>query len=322
MGGSRNTEEVGRAAASATAVIGAVLGLFWLLAPAAVFAQSRNESDPEQEAIELVRQAIPLQADGRHEQALVFLEKAAGLSSHPKVLFLKARSQFALKRYEDALLSYRMIPQQTDQLDKDLVEEVRTNLAICEQMLAETLVHFVTPGAQAAAVTVDGEAIGLSPISKKLRRGTYQIRAAKEGFEPADKVIGVRGESQMTISLAMEPVQAEPVPVAPRSRESHGISSRTWGWIALGTGVASLAGSALFLVNYADKTSADLDSNQHVEGEQIDLGAGIGLGVLGVGLGVASAFLFSTEDEQGANAGMSFSPTSGGLFAAFTWRAW
>ena len=262
-------------------------------------------------------QAIPLQTQARHEEALVLLTKAANLSSHPKVLFLKARSQFALKRYEDARSTYRMIPRQTDQLEADLLDELLTNLAMCEEMLAETLVHFVTPGADGAAVTVDGEALGPSPISKKLRKGTYQVKAVKEGFEPADKVLSVKGDGQQTVTLALKPIPVVP-PRPPPSREPRTGNRELWAWTSLATGAVSLTAGAFFLANYADKTGAELDSNQHVEGETIDLSAGIGLAAAGLGLGITSIFLFMDDDEQDAAAFLV--PSPGGASVGFTWR--
>ena len=315
MGSCRNTGKRLRRGKAVAGGLWLVAGV--LLVPLAAAGQPTKPANPEKEAVALVKQAIPLQQEGRHEEALVLFTKAANLSSHPKMLFLKARSQFALKRFDDARTSYRMIPQKTDKLAPKHLEEVKTNLAICEEMLTETLVHFVTPGADGASVTVDNEALGPSPVSKKLRKGTYQVRAVKDDFELAEKVLSVKGEDQLTVTLALKPIPVEPPP-PPTSPEPRAANRDLWAWLTLGTGAASLTAGAFFLANYADKTGAELDSNQHVEGETIDLGAGIGLAAAGLGLGITSIFLFMDDDEQEV-AGFLV-PSPGGALVGFRWR--
>ena len=184
-----------------------LIPLSTLLFAASAVAQPAPEADPEEAAIALVVQAMDLQSQSRHEEALVLLENAAAFSSHPKVLFLKARSLFALRRYEEAQATYRTIPAKTDQLELELLEEVRTNLAICEQTLATTTVLFTTPGADGAAVTVDGRAVGASPVSVALRKGTYQVKAVKEGYADAQKVVSIQGEAELTVPLALAPLK-------------------------------------------------------------------------------------------------------------------
>lgn len=315
--GNRRDSKIGEPHRAATVVF-----VVLLLAAGSAAAQPADAPEPETQAIALVQRAIPLQLEERHDEALVLLDRAATLSSHPKVLFLRARSLFALRRYEEARSLYRTLPIKTAELEADLIEEVRRNLKVCDELLVETTVHFVTPQTDGAAITVDGLAVGTSPVSKGLRRGTYQVKASREGYAEARKVVTIRGDQQVTVVLAMEKLVDMPIEPPPASVEENGISRRTWAWVALGSGAAALVGGGLFLRDYADKTTRDLQPNQHVEGEEIDLGMGISLAVAGAGLAAASAFLFAEPSDGAMGPTATVVPLPGGCGLGFTWGGW
>ena len=316
MGNRRDTKIV------AARMVAAGATLILLLSAGSAVAQSTGETEPEAKAIALVQRAIPLQTEERHEEALVLLDQAATISSHPKVLFLRARSLFALRRYEEARSLYRTLPIKTAELEADLIEEVRRNLKVCEELLLETVVHFVTPQADGAAITVDGLAVGVAPVSKGLRRGTYQVKASREGYTDAEKVVTVRSEKQLTVMLVLEKFPDKPIEVPRVIVEEKGKVRRTWAWITLGSGAAALVGGGLFLGDYVDKTTRDLRPDQHVEGEELDLGLGISLAVAGVGLAAVSAFLFAEPTVGEVRPAVTVLPLEGGGCLGFSWGGW
>jgi hypothetical protein len=316
MGNRRNTKIV-TARKIALAAFLAVL-----LTAGTAAAQTPGEAEPETKAIALVQRAIPLQLEERHDEALVLLDRAATLSSHPKVLFLRARSLFALRRYEEARSLYRTLPIKTAELEEDLIEEVRQNLKVCDELLIETMVHFVTPQSDGAAIAVDGLAVGTSPVSKGLRRGTYQVKASREGYTDAEKVVTVRGDKQVTVLLVLAKIDDKPITPPPTIVEGNSTSGRTWAWVTLGSGAAALVGGGLFLGNYVDKTTRKLQPNQRVEGEQLDLGLGISMAVAGVGLAATSAFLFAGSSDRKTGPTATLIPFKRGCGLGFTWGGW
>ncbi len=62
-----------------------------------------------------------------------------------------------------------------------------------------------------AAVTLDGEAIGTSPLQKRVRTGSHQVELALDGFEPFREVVSVPAEG---LSF-LQPLKALPPPPPP-----------------------------------------------------------------------------------------------------------
>lgn len=235
-----------------------------------------------------------LQDNGHHEEAIILFEEAWALSSHPKILFYKARSEHALKRYEKARETYLLVQEKSGDLEPDKLAEVERNLEAIRRLLDKTLLRFVTPGVTGAMVTVDGTPVGPTPVNKPFRRGTYQVHAALEGYTAAEKLVVVKGEPEITVTL---PMKRFLMPEEIRWKERQRNLSIA-AWTTLGTGIAAFGTGVGFLGNYLDKTNRNLGPNQHVEDGVTDLAVGGTLTVVGAALSVTSAVLFAKAKKR------------------------
>jgi hypothetical protein len=264
--------------------------LLWL--PLALDAQEELRTDL---AIQQVMQAIKMQEKGRHEQAIPVFDSAWSLDAHPKILFFKARSLMALERWEEARVTYRLIQQNTMDLQAVKLDEVSLNLSLIEEHLQVTLLKVTTPGVEGASVVLDGKALGASPVSVELKRGTYALRADKPGYQSARVTVEVRGEDTLPVALTLVAGATQAPTVGAAAPAEAGSSRRLWAWITAGGGAAALAGGVVAFVQHASASS------EAAEGDEVKpygLYTGGALSAVAVGLGVTSAVLFLGGDDE------------------------
>ncbi len=80
-----------------------------------------------------------------------------------------------------------------------------------------------------AVVTIDGEVVGLTPLTMEVIPGKHVVRVRKEGFIAVDReVTFVEGVTE-SVSVDLEKLPSK-------------LPGRTWGYVSLGVGVAALGG--------------------------------------------------------------------------------
>lgn len=140
-----------------------------------------------------------------------------------------------------------------------------------ESVLARVDVETTPPGAD---VYVDRDFVGVSPVTLRLRKGRYVIRAARVGYDEKMQVVDV--EPGKTVGLALNlapiavPVPSGPVPTKGREEGEPAFYETWWFWTAVGAVVigagtatvvlasrktSSASGQAQFVVSpaYADR---------------------------------------------------------------------
>ncbi|HVZ72153.1 MAG TPA: PEGA domain-containing protein [Polyangia bacterium] len=100
------------------------------------------------------------------------------------------------------------------------------------EALANTPARFIIRAKPSRArVTLDGEAIGPAPIDREIPAGVHKLELAAEGYDVLERTITAVNGVDETLDLELV-VQPSKFPL------------RAMGWLALGVGVAAIAGGA------------------------------------------------------------------------------
>jgi hypothetical protein len=190
---------------------------------------------------------------GDFRAALAAFEAAQARAPAPQSLFNIARCQERLGQLADAVDSYTAyLAASPDAPDRAAVsariEELRARLP-----LEASLRVSVEPP---AAVAVDGEPAGTSPVTVRLNPGTHRIGARHEGYQPLEREVELApgGRVQLELSLVplLPPAATTRVPeaavhdtIAPLPKTQP----RRWTWVATGVAAASLAAGITFGVS-------------------------------------------------------------------------
>ncbi len=238
-----------------------ILLLAWLV-PAAGLAAKPS---PQERAAALLEEGVQKRADGNDEAALQLFRQADALDSTSK-----SRAQLALAEQSLGMwvLAERHLRDALALVGDAWIDKNRTLLESSLTRIAAELGWIDVLGAPAgAAIVVDGESAGQSPLEAPVRTpaGTRLLEVRAAGYEPYARRILVRGgEITRERAVAMKvhaASSAETARSGPRYVEVPVASPmRTVGWVALGSGVAAaLFGGAGFVVrqNLVDRYNDD-----------------------------------------------------------------
>lgn len=274
-----------------------IIVLVWaLVLPGTTVAGDRGRAEA------LAKQGIEAQEAGRHEAALGFFDRSLAELDHPMIRFFKARSLVALERWEGARELYRTLLAPCQDLGPRNCEEVKRNTARCEEMLKETRVRITSGAVTGAAVTLDGRALGVTPLTTTLRRGRYEVRVEKTGFEHEERTLEVAGQDGLPVDVplsALPSVVVTPTGAGPDVGAIHESPLRIWKWITLGGAVATVAGGAgLIGHHFSEVNKSPPAGYEKADVSPVGLYSGGALAAVGVGLGIASTVLF-VKDARG-----------------------
>ena len=170
-----------------------------------------------------------------------------------------------------------------------------------------------------AAISIDGAAVGTSPVTVEVEPGSRALRAELDGHEPqATTIEAVRGVEEAW-SPRLAPV---PAPVVPRpdpeengpTRPGRGL--RIAGWTTLGVGIAAVAAGVPFIVLHERPYSATCDGRRDAEGlcpsRWRSLPQGAAFVAVGAALVVTAIPLLAVGYRKG-RVGVSLSPSNMGV---------
>lgn len=169
------------------------------------------------------------------DSLLAALEKVAEKLCQP-LLARKRESKKAISDFDKVLQSAKRLRQQKDRvrqawlsvakMAKDAQLPTKTRAELLKKFLdefsrnnpyqkeAQALLVEVFPGELKvqttppdAIIKQDGITIGRSPLSRKLNAGTYQLRAEKDGYQPAEQSIVLDPGQHKEISLVLKDVR-------------------------------------------------------------------------------------------------------------------
>lgn len=147
-----------------------------------------------------------LQASANYEGALAEYRAAYDLSKEPRVLRAVAACQKELGRYSEAVATLDQLVAEAKDLEPELREQVDAERAI---LLPHTALLTIAVDEAGAEVSVDGRAIGTSPLTTAIRVdvGEHSITAKKPAWIDAATKLAIVGGEASTVALAMEPIE-------------------------------------------------------------------------------------------------------------------
>jgi len=266
-------------------------------------------------------EAVDAFAAGRFHSAIDLFTTADRLRPRPELAFDIARSYEKLSNDSGALRYYREYLRRAGRPAD--APEVERRIAWLESRLAQRGVQQARfesnpPG---AIVKVDGENIGVTPVTDDLRPGPHRVTLHLDGFADVEKELAIPAQKSTDFAFVLTS-PATPVPHAPapppvkgaeapaatadpnRDRETHHDSLTTLGWIGLGTAGAAFASALVFEVlrknaeDDAAKQPEQIKFQQDVHAMESDRTAARVL----VGVGAAAAITGGVLLVLGANA--------------------
>lgn len=230
----------------------------------------------------------------------------------------------SLRWYRDYL---RRAPAATDRA------EVLVKVEKLEHVLAESGVQQLTvlSTPPAAALTVDGKAVGATPWTGELAPGPHELQLRLDAHSDVTRSIRLEAEHALDVAVRLErraaagpPVPAAPVP-APAGPHSEGGANgrgtvRTLGWIGLAAGGAALGGALVFEgLRRSAESAAEDERSQVGYAEHLDTMHGrqtMARVLLGAGGALAAAggvlLILGREPARSRETGIAFVCGPGG----------
>lgn len=244
-----------------------------------------SAQDPREQARQLFQDGVAQFDAGEFQSALRAFEEAYRIAPHPSVRINIANCLEQLGRYSEALASYRTFLEETQGTLKP-AERAEIERAV-ERLQSRFGILDVELSPADAQLTVDGDVPTRSPTGQiAVTPGNHVVRAALDGYDPAQQVVNVTGGSTQSVQLTLERSEPLPTPVASAAveldtdrapaqpePEQPKSSLRPWVWISAGATVALAGGFAATAVmtmgaqNDFDDNAA-LSRNQPIGSQQ------------------------------------------------------
>ncbi len=148
-------------------------------------------------------------ADGDHRGARAEFERAYELSHDPRILYNVAVCDKTMRRYVRALAALRTSlaegAKRTPPLPESYVKTVNETIAALEPFVSKLV---VTSTPEGAALLVDGEPVGTTPLAEPLaiEVGDHVVVARKSGYVEATKSVRVASGETSTASFELEDI--------------------------------------------------------------------------------------------------------------------
>jgi hypothetical protein len=181
-----------------------------------------------------------------YAEALREFEQAYALHRSPAMLFTLGQAHYQLGHYARARRSLEdYLAQSGAQVPSARRADVESQL---EWLRQETGYILVSVNVASAVVSIDGEAIGLSPLTQPVLSdtGSHRVSAMLDGYTPASVRLDVTAQQSASARLQLIP---------PPKDSGHAFE--TGSWIAAGSfGALAVASAIVTLVGYRNYDAA------------------------------------------------------------------
>lgn len=149
-----------------------------------------------------------------YEEAIAKFEEAYRIKPHPVIFFNIAKCYEQLGAHAKALRNYReylrLLP---DAKDRETVSEAigAIERRLKTQGVQQVLLFADPPGAR---VEVDGQDLGLAPVSAELKPGNHRLVLRRDGYETVERSFVMSHERSLELSVTLKPLP-EPAPTPP-----------------------------------------------------------------------------------------------------------
>lgn len=182
-----------------------------VIASVAAPAVADDSKTAKREADRHFKTGVKLFEETKYSEALAEFEQAYALAAHPLVLYNLASTHRALSQYAQAVDFYNRFLTE----GKGVVKPAQ--LARGQRELDDVLRLIarvdVTTSPEGAGVSVDGRAIGPTPLGQPLilGPGDHVVRATLDGHDPAERSIRVAAGDTLAVALTLPVKAAAPV---------------------------------------------------------------------------------------------------------------
>ncbi len=278
-----------------------------------------TEQDPElAKAMAHFAQGIALYEDGDFDGALFEFERAYASKPDYRLMYNIGVARLETNDYAGSKRAFtQYLDEGGDEIASDRRTEVRTQLQTLAARVGTLTIRCDHEG---AAVSVDGEPIGVTPLAEPLmvNLGRRSVSVALAGFENHQETVEVGGGAMLAVDVTLTPLaQAAPVDATPapasNGRRPLVIGAIVSSSVAVAVGGAAAATGVLAL-GQDDRVDRELGMfpadagavDQAAERRQqlalttdVLIGVAAALAVTGVALGIAAA-VKNRRRESGA----------------------
>jgi len=184
-----------------------------LAAPAA----ADDSGATKREADRHFKTGVKLFEETKYSEALAEFEQAYALASHPLVLYNLAATHRALSQYAQAVDFYnRFLAEGKGVVKPAQLAKGQRELDDVLRLIARV---DVTTDPSGATVSVDGRALGPTPLGQPLilGPGDHVVSASLEGHEPAERAFRVAAGDTLAVALTLAEKVEAPVVEQPRA---------------------------------------------------------------------------------------------------------
>lgn len=250
------------------------------------------------------QQATELEQAGNWTAALQAFREVGQVRMTPQVRFHIAVCEEKLGRLVAALGGYELALADADKVNPDFKGEVEANITRLRARIPKLVIER-GPGANAAAIELDGVAVGDSSVGVEvpLDPGPHAVTAKAPNRKPFEVNVTLKEEETTRLEVKLEEVPAELArssAIAPVDKPP----SKVVPYVIGGVGVASLVGAgvlfglrqgALSDLEKSCPSRTDCPANKQSRYDDLKFyhyGSQVALGVGVVALGTAGALLF------------------------------
>ena len=228
-------------------------------APAAQPAQPASDAQAKARAQSLLTEGTAAYGHGDYATALDKFTAAFKIFPSPKLWFNIGQANRDLGRPVDAVAAFDRFLREAGDAPPETLAEARRSAGELKAKLGQIKVTCATDGAD---VTVDGKAVGSTPLGEMVwtTPGRHQVAVQHPGFSPAIEDVVVSAGKPTAIGFDLRPIDLRPAngtgapvaivggaPAAPPPRKP--IYRRAWFWIAAGAVVAAGAATAVVVAS-------------------------------------------------------------------------
>lgn len=252
-----------------TKTVAAALLALALLAALASSAAADDTAASRREADRHFKTGVKLFEETKYSEALAEFEQAYALASHPLVLYNLAATHRALSQYAQAVDFYnRFLAEGKGVVKPAQLARGQRELADLLRLIARV---DVTTEPEGAEVSVDGRAIGPTPLGQPLilGPGDHVVRATLAGRQQAERAIRVAAGDTLAVALTLAEKPVEPPPPAEGGAAAPSVGAA----VAAPDGERRLSVSASFGTNAieVDSTGAPVVGVAYAFGDRVAL---------------------------------------------------
>lgn len=249
------------------------LGLTLLAAPLASARADAPSAEAAAEqrrvaAKEKFQQGVEAYKEQRFTDAVRLFLEADGLAPSANLSFNVARAYERLEDFSGALRWYRDFLRRNPSAPN--AATVQERVAELSAKLAERGLQQVTllSDPAGATVTLDGQPLGVTPLTRDLPPGQYRLRLRRDGYREHESQLTVAPDVARDVSLSLERAAAPPASAplaASRQPLAQVPQSPRFGalpYVVLGAGGVSLLGALGFELGRRSADSAAADAPQ------------------------------------------------------------